>query len=363
MMYKNLKYLSFGSIAALLMAACDNPRPIVPKVKYVIADSLLRTLSIDTVTECPEVNSLTLTGKVSFNEDKVSRIYPMVSGIISDVHVQLGDYVQQGQVLGVINSVEMAGYGTDLVTARTNLLVAQKNLDAAEDMYKSGLMSEKDYVTTQQMYRQAQAQLQRSEKVLSINGGNTSGEFLVRAPISGFIVEKNVNNNMSIRSDNAASLYTISDLKNVWIMANVYESNIADIKLGDSADVTTLSYPGRVFRGKVDQVLNVLDPTNKVMKVRVTLPNPDYSLKPEMFASVHVTTPTGNNALCIPSSALIFDQSRYFVLVYNTAADVRVAQVDILGSNGDRTYVKGSVQPGNKVIASNAILIYQALND
>ncbi|HVZ95903.1 MAG TPA: efflux RND transporter periplasmic adaptor subunit [Chitinophagaceae bacterium] len=358
-----LKYFTYLLFAVFLFSACNSPQPVADKTKYIIADSLLKTLQIDTVTECPEVNSLTLTGKVSFNEDKVNRIYPMLSGVITGVNVQLGDYVQKGQTLGIIKSMEMAGYGSDLVTARTNLLVAQKNMDAAADMYKSGLMSEKDYITAQQMYKQAQAQLQRSAEVLQINGGNTSGEYVIHAPISGFIVEKNINNNMSIRSDNATNLFTISDLKDVWIIANVYESNISNIKLGDSADVTTLSYPDRIFHGKVDKVLNVLDPTNKVMKVRVVLPNADYALKPEMFASVHVTTPTGNNALCVPSSALIFDQSRYFILIYNSPSDVRIERVDILGSNGNRTYIKGNVQPGSKVIASNAILIYQALND
>jgi len=98
---------------------------------------------------------------------------------------------------------------------------------------------------------------------LQINGGNTQGEFIVRAPISGFVVEKQINNNMAIRNDNNNSLFTISDLRNVWILANVYESNISEVHLGDDVEVTTLSYPGRKFHGKVDQILNVLDPTNK----------------------------------------------------------------------------------------------------
>lgn len=359
-MFKYFNYLLF---AVIILTACNNPKPVTQKTQFVLSDSLLKTLTIDTVTECPQVNSLTLTGKVSFNENKVSRIYPMVSGVLSNVNVQLGDYVKKGQLLGVIRSMEMAGYGSDLITAKTNLLVAQKNMDAAKDMYKSGLMSEKDYITSQQLYKQAESQLQRSKEVLAINGGNTSGEYVVRAPISGFVVEKNVNNNMAIRSDNTANLFTISDLKNVWIMGNVYESNISEIKEGDSADVTTLSYPGRIFRGKVDQVMNVLDPTNKVMKVRVVLQNPGYLLKPEMFASVHVTTSSGNKALCVPSTALIFDESRYFILVYHTPSDVRIEAVTVLGSNGDRSYINGNVKPGDKVIASNSILIYQALND
>lgn len=362
-MNKNIITLSFALAAFTMFQSCSDPKKEVEKPKYVISDSLLKTLHIDSVMSCPLVNSLTLTGKVAFNEEKVNRIFPMVSGVITDVHVQLGDYVKKGQKLGVIRSGEMAGYGSDLVTSNTNLLIAKKNMDAAEDMYKSGLMSEKDYITAQQMYKQAQSQLRRSTEVLQINGGNTQGEFIVRAPISGFIVEKQVNSNMVIRNDNSSNLFTISDLKNIWIIANVYESNISQVHLGDDAEVTTLSYPGRVFKGKVDQILNVLDPTNKVMKIRVVLPNDDYALKPEMFASVNVINQKNSDALCIPSSALIFDQSQYFLLVYKSPSDVRITPVQIISTNADKTYIKGNIQEGDKIIASDAILIYQAMND
>src|SRR5664279_6595542 len=115
-----------------------------------------------------------------------------------------------------------------------------------------------------------------------------SGEYIVRSPIDGFVVERQVNNNMMIRSDNATALFTISDLKNVWVMANVYESNITAVRMGDSVNITTLSYPGKIFRGKIDRIMNVLDPSNKVMKLRIVLGNPGYLLKPEMFASVVV---------------------------------------------------------------------------
>ena len=362
-MNKNIIKLPFILAAFTMFQSCSDPKKEVEKTKYVISDSLLKTLRFDSVMSCPLVNSLTLTGKVAFNEEKVNRIFPMVSGVITDVKVQLGDYVKKGQQLGVIRSGEMAGYGSDLVTSNTNLLIAKKNMDAAEDMYKSGLMSEKDYITAQQMYKQAQSQLRRSTEVLQINGGNTQGEFIVRAPISGFIVEKQVNSNMAIRNDNSSNLFTVSDLKNIWVIANVYESNISQVHLGDDAEVTTLSYPGRVFKGKVDQILNVLDPTNKVMKIRVVLPNEDYALKPEMFASVNVINQKNSDALCIPSSALIFDQSQYFILVYKSPSDVRITPVQIISTNADKTYISGNVHEGDRVIASNAILIYQSMNN
>jgi cobalt-zinc-cadmium efflux system membrane fusion protein len=167
---------------------------------------------------------------------------------------------------------------------------------------------------------------------------------------------------MSIRTDNSNNLFTISDLKNVWVLANVYESNISQVHPGDNVEVTTLSYPGRVFHGKVDKILNVLDPTNKVMKVRIVLPNPDYALKPEMFASVRVANKTSEESLCVPSGSLIFENSQYFVLVYKSQSDVKITPVQVISSNGNQSYISGPVQQGDKVIGSNAVLIYSALN-
>ncbi len=349
--------------AIILFNGCkSDPKKIEVKSKYVISDSLLKTLQIDSVVKCPVVNALTLTGKVAFNEEKVARIFPMVSGNIMDVNVQLGDHVNEGQKLGVIRSSEMAGYSNDLITSKTNLLIAKKNLDASEDMYKSGLLSQKDFFTAREMYQQAESQLRRSNQVLQINGGNTQGEFMVRAPISGFVVEKQINNNMAIRADNTNSMFTISDLKNVWVLANVYESNISQVHLGDDVAVTTLSYPGRTFHGKVDKILNVLDPTNKVMKIRIVLPNPDYALKPEMFASVTVASKSNSEALCVPGSALIFDQNQYFVLVYKSKSDVKITPVQVISANGDKSYISGVVKEGDKIIGSDVVLIYNALN-
>jgi cobalt-zinc-cadmium efflux system membrane fusion protein len=145
-------------------------------------------------------------------------------------------------------------------------------------------------------------------------------------------------------------------------MANVYESNISQVHLGDAVDVSSLSYPGRIFHGKVDKILNVLDPTNKVMKVRIVLPNADYALKPEMFASVTVVSKTNSDALCVPASALIFENSQYYILVYKNKSDVKITPVKIIGTNGNKSYVSGGVNVGDKIIGSNAVLIYAALN-
>ena len=329
---------------------------------YTIPDTVMQALKVDTVTISPLVTAITLTGKVGTNDDNVVPVFSLVSGIVTDIKVNLGDYVQAGQVLAQVSSQEMAQYSSDLLNAETNLNIAQKNLDKTIDMYHSGLASLTDSLSASVALQQAKAELSRVHRVLSINGGNTQGSFVVKAPISGFIVQKGATNNMTIRGDNSTSLFTISDLKNVWIQANVYESNISLIHQGESVDVTTLAYPGKIYKGRVDKIMNVLDPTSKVMKVRVVLPNPDYTLKPEMYASITVNDQENRQCLSVPTSAVIFDNSQYYVLVYHSKSDVKITPVKWISANGNKTFISGGVSEGEKIIASQAILIYNALN-
>jgi cobalt-zinc-cadmium efflux system membrane fusion protein len=367
-MKKNYKEILTGCIFLIacitFLQSCNSNAEKKPDEKqgYVISDSLFNTLAIDTVQTCQLVNAVTLTGQVDFNQDHVIKIYPLISGNIEDINVVLGDYVQQGQVLGVIKSAEMAGYSNDLTSAETNLNVAEKNLAKTKDMYKSGLASITDSISAEVAFQQAKSELERTQRVLTLNGGSTSGEYILKAPISGFIVEKAVNNGSNIRADNGADLFTISDLKNVWVWANVYESNISDIHMGSNVSVTTISYPDKVFIGTVDKIMNVLDPTNKVMKVRVALDNPGYLLKPQMFASVTVTNKEDKEALCILSAALIFDHSQYYVLKYNGKSDIQITPVQVINTVGNKTYISAGVQAKDKLIGSQTIFIYDALN-
>ncbi|MBS1949153.1 MAG: efflux RND transporter periplasmic adaptor subunit [Bacteroidetes bacterium] len=357
-------YVLFPLACLFLLQACgsDAERKVETKEKYVIPDSILRAIDIDTVQKCQLVVAVTLTGQVDFNQDNVRKIYPMISGNVQGIKAVLGDYVKQGDLLGVVSSSEMAGYSNDLINAETNLDVARKNLDKTKDMLKSGLAAVTDSLSAEAAYLQAKSELDRVHRVLKINGGNTQGEFEIRSPINGFIVEKNVNNNTVIRADNSNSMFTISDLKNVWVWANVYESNITAVKMGDVVSVSTLSYPGKIFKGRIDKIMNVLDPANKVMKVRVSLDNQGYLLKPQMFASVTVINHENKESLCISSKALIFDHSQYYVLIYNSKEDVRITPVQIISANGDKTYIASGLNEGDKIISSQAILIYDALN-
>jgi len=357
-------YITIFLISATFMFSCKNEEINQPnRGKYIIPDSLLKVTSFDTIKKCPIVNTITLTGNIDFDQDHQVNIFPLVSGNIQDIKVQLGDYVTEGQPLALIKSSEMAGYSNNLIVAETNLKAAKKQLDAAEDLYKSGLSSQLDVTNAQVNYDQAIAQLEMVKRVLKINGNNTKGDYIVKAPISGFIVQKNVTNNTAIRADNGSNLFTISDLKNVWVQGNVYESNISKIHVGEPVTVTTVSYPDRVFNGKIDKMVNVLDPANKVMKIRVVLSNEDYALKPQMYANVDVTEKEDKEAFCVPINAVVFDHSKYYVMVYHGKGVADITQVDILSKNNDKYYLRSGVKEDDVIITTNTMQVFDQLNN
>ena len=362
---KNTTIFLFLIVLSLHFQSCKNNENKADEAReqYVISDSLIKIIHIDTVKQGLLINSTSLTGQVDFNQDNVVNIFPLISGKIQDIKVVLGDYVNEGQVLGVVKSSEMAQYSSDLLNAQTNLQFAERNLVKTKDMYKTGLASQTDSLGAAIAVQQAQSGLSHAQRVLQINGGNTQGEYAVKSPISGFIVQKLVNNDQIIRSDNGGALFTISDLKNVWVWANVYESNVDNIHLGDDIDISTLSYPNRIFKGKIDKIMQMLDPASKAMKVRVSIKNDDYALKPQMFASVTVTNTQNKQAVYIPTSGLIFDHSQYYVLVYHGNGKAQITPVQKLNTLGSKTYLTAGVNVGDRIITSDALQIYSELNN
>ena len=348
----------FSSCSTKNANNADNSR-----AAYEIPDSLLKTLVIDTVKMSNLTNSIKFNGVVDFNTDRVANIFPLITGNVQDVKVALGDYVNAGQVLGVIKSSEIANYNSALTSAEANVRLTASLLARQEEMAKSGLASQVDVTTAKVNYDQAVAAKTAAEKILKINGDNPHGEYLIKSPIGGFVVQKSITNGMAIRTDNSNPLFTISDLKEVWVQANVYEANINSVHEGDDVEVTTITYPDKIYKGKINKLMNILDPTNRVMKMRVVLPNPNYLLKPQMFATVTVNNDLDRQAISVPINALIFDHSQYYVLVYKGPKNVQIRSVEIISTNNKTAYIKSGVEPGEMVIGSQAILIYGALNN
>ncbi|MVN20649.1 efflux RND transporter periplasmic adaptor subunit [Mucilaginibacter arboris] len=353
--------------ALVLLTSCEHKKEEVAQKKSVcITDSLAKEIRIDTAKTTGMQDELTLSGEVSFDDNRVVKVFPFSSGQVTDVRVSLGDRVSKGQVLAIMRSADVAGSYTDLSATNADLSIAKRQLAQTEYLYKNGISSERDYTEAKENYNKAQAANRKIQEQLSINGhGSTSasGQYIIKAPESGYIVEKAVTAGSFIRNDNAASMFTISDMKDVWIWANVFESDIAKVKNGYAAKVTTLAYPGKVFKGKVNEVSSVLDPDNKVMKVKITLPNPGMLLKPEMFTSVIISNNEPTQSVTVPASSIIFNDSKNFVVIYQSKCSMEVREVNVIKTVDNVSYISSGLKAGEMLISKNQLLLYDALTE
>jgi len=348
-----------------VILSCDDPaKNTEPNKKVCVSDSMTRMISIDTVKECNIDDELKLSGEVSFDENKVVKVYPIGSGQVKEVKVGLGDRVATGQVLAVIRSADIAGNYNDLHSANADVVIAKSQLDNATSLFKNGISSQREYEEAKQNYEKALAAENKIKQQLHINGSgrtDAEGNYLVVAPRGGYILEKKINPGAFIRSDNSDNLFSIGDVGDVWIWANVYESDIARVKEGYEAKVTTLAYPDSVFIGRVDKISQVLDPQSKVMRVRIVLPNRTMSLKPEMFANVSIVNKEGHKALCISSSAIVSDFGKNYVVIYKDQCDLQVKEISIQKTAQGKSFLSEGLNSGDRILSSNQVLFFRAL--
>jgi len=236
-------------------------------------------------------------------------------------------------------------------------------MENAKSLYEGGISSQREYEEARENYEKAAAELNKINALIRINGGGHTapgGIYTITAPTSGYIVEKKVAPGAFIRGDMSDNLFTIPDLHDVWVWANVYETDIAKVHEGDPADVTTLAYPDKVFHGRVDKLNSLIDPSNKSLRVRITLPNDSLQLKPEMFADVLIENQNAKQALAIPTTAVVTDNGKAFAVVYRNKNDVSVKPINVIKTTNNVTYIDG-LQQNELVISQNQLLLYNEL--
>jgi membrane fusion protein, heavy metal efflux system len=283
---------------------------------------------------------------------------------VLEVKVTLGDHVEKGQVLAVVRSVEVAGNYSDLSSAENDVNIAKRQFDNATSLYKNGIASEKDLTESRENYNKALTASDKVRQNIRINGGgqtSADGTYLIKAPVTGYVVEKKIEPGSFIRSDNADNLFTVGDISEVWVWANVYETDIAKVKMGSTAEVTTVAYPDTTFNGVVDKINQQLDPVTKVMKIRVRLNNGSGLLKPEMFARVLIKSREKASAVCVPLSSVVSDYGKDFLIIYHERCNLELRQVQLLKKVEDCAYVSSGVAAGEVVISKNQLLLYKAL--
>lgn len=308
-------------------------------------------------------NELRLFGKIEPDNNKLAQVYSVVGGNVIKINVELGDYVAKGQILAIVRSGEVAEFKKEKLNAKSDVALEEKNLQVAKDMFAGKLSTEKDVLAAERELDKANAELERINEVYGIYNLQKGSVYEITAPISGFIVQKDINQNEQLRADKASVLFSIAEINEVWAIANVNESDISKVKIDYEAEVATLSFPDDKYIGKIDKIFNAIDPETKAMKVRVRIPNASLKLKPEMNATMIVRYSDDKKMIAVPASSIIFDKSKNWVMVFKDRFNIETRKVTVYSQIGDIAYIKEGLKAGEKVISKNGILIYDALND
>lgn len=358
------KYIILILITLTVLSCSKKEEEIKPQAKkgFELSNTMLKSIALTKVEKKNIEDDYSFYGKISADKNSYIDVYPLVGGNVLSVNVELGDHVRKGQVLATIRSTELADVQKEVSDAKTDLVVAQNNLRVAKEMYEGKLTTERDVLEAKSQLQKAQDQMQRAGAVSTVYNVKKGNIYSVVAPISGYIVQKNINKDMQLRNDRSENIFDVANTTNVWAIMNVNESDIDKISLGMKAQVSTLSYPDKVFSGKIDKIFKIIDPETNAMQARVVLDNQDGLLIPDSKATIKVTRSENASALTVPSRAVIFDDTRSFVVTYKSRTDIKAKEIKVLKQAGDITYVEG-LSEGEQVITNNQLLIYRSLNN
>ena len=360
---KNIVYFFIIFLAILINSCQHAEKKVEIKESFVMSDKMFQTTKTIVVSKEAVKNQLNFFGKITADNNKMIEVFPVVGGNVTDVYVELGDYVQKNQLLATIRSTEVAGFEQELEDAKNDVLVAKNKLKVAKELYEGKLSTDRDVLQAKSDLEKAQSHLNRINETYKIYNLKPGAIYEVKAPISGFVIQKNINQDMLLRSDKSDNIFDIAQIDEVWAIANVNESDISQVKLGINAEITTLSYPDKKFYGKVDKIYNIIDPETKAMKARVKLSNDSFLLKPDMRATIKLSYIEDKELVAVPSSSIIFDNSKNYVMIFKDRNNIETRHVTVFRVVGETTYLTNGLEVGEKILTTNQLLIYDALND
>jgi len=317
-------------------------------------------LVIEAVSEQEIERALVLPAIVEPDPSRLVKVMTPLAGRVIQLNVQLGERVDAGQALVVVDSSDLGTAYAEYDRAKVLLDLARKTRDRLRDLAKIGGAAIKEQQQAETDYVTAEVELQRADarlKQIGVQAETTSKSRMmtVTAPIAGSVIDLTVAPG-TFWNDANATLMTIADLKTIWVTANVPEKDTALVVRGQSAEVAFPAYPGETFRGEVLFVSDVLDPDTRRTKVRIAFENADIRLKPGMFASTSFLA-SKRTLPVIPNTALILknDNDQVFVEVAPWTFEARPVETGV--QQGDRTAVTNGLRPGDRVVVKGGVLL------
>jgi len=299
---------------------------------------------------------LKVTGTVSPDIARAVPVISLATGRVVETDARLGDTVKKGQVLLKVQSADISGAFSDYQKALADEELARTQLDRAKLLYDKGAISQNDLQIAENAEHKAKVDVANTAEKLRVLGTPTldrpSGVVEIRAPISGVITDQQVTNAAGVAGLGSPNPFTISDLSYVWVLCDVYENQLSNVRLGEEAEVRLNAYPDKVFSGRIDNIGPVVDPNIRTVKVRIEMRNPGL-MRPGMFVEATFHSRAKEKRSAVPATAILHLHDRDWVYVPIEKGQFRRTEIvggDML-AGGMQEVVTGLV-PGQRVVAN-----------
>jgi cobalt-zinc-cadmium efflux system membrane fusion protein len=342
------------------------PDPVIALTPEMISRAGIKTVA---AVKGTSTNGLHLPGVVQPNAYKDVAVTALVSGRITQVRAELGQRVMLNEALATVYSPELADAQTAFIAARAEHLAHDQRQARTQRLYAIGAASRQELESLEaertrmdQEVETARARLvllgipeERTQRLASPLDVVTS--FEVRAPIAGVITKRNANPGLNV--DLSTPLFTVTDLSDVWVIADLYERNFATVGVGSPATITTTSYPGLELKGRVDYIDPQVEEQTRTAKLRVELPNAGNRLRLGMFVDVSIAERSPRPVVLIPKAALQTVGTRSVVYVAANGEPGRFLQREVLADDtiGNQVAVLKGIQPGDLVVTDGAFFL------
>jgi len=312
------------------------------------------------------------TANIKPNEYKLTHVSPRIEGKAVKVIAELGDLVKPGQVLALLDSIELGYKKSAFRQAQTNLKVDRKNFEREKRLFEQQISSEKDFLNAQGAYQRSLAALQAVHEALELvglshqdieaisrkEGGHFPlSSFPLKAPQQGTILARHITPGELITPRDKP--FTIADLTTVWILLDIYEKDLAGVRVGANVRITVDAYPGETFRGAVVYLGNLVNPDTRTVEARVEIPNPDGRLRPGMFARATIVSSRskGEKVLVVPQDAIQHIEEKPVAFVEEQPGTYEKRTVT-LGSE-DEPYVEilDGLKEGERVVTKGSFYL------
>lgn len=289
---------------------------------------------------------------------RMAKIAPPLPGRVVKLFVHFGDSVTTGTALFTLDSPDLVAAQSDYLKAKSGAAQAERNLARQKDLVDHGVGAQRELEQAQTDRDTAQSELDRTTtrlRLLGSSAGAVGGPMTVTSPIAGRIIDLNTAPGQ-FQNDPSIPVMIVADLSSVWVTASVQEKDIRRVHQGDDASVALAAYPGEPIDGKVLFVGDLLDPETRAIKVRVELPNAEMKLKPGMFATVSFKGKAVSEVM-VPTTALLLHGDKSSVFVEKGEWRFERRDVDVGAQMGDKVVITRGLEPGARIVATNAVLL------